>query len=155
MWAQSCWMRQQAISGGNTSGKCHSQCLCQGSPSRASQETWSVTFHVVIPMHSLTHMGFPMLNTDTASLSLTLMHFFLSYIFHPFSQHTPFLVAPSYSSLRHFIHPLFLSFHLLHCDIMCQLHHCVHLLLSWPKLCLFLPCPEKLFPFWNIPTATR
>lgn len=53
-----------------------------------------MTFHVVIPMHSLTHMRFPMLNTDTASFSLTLMHFFLSYIFHPFSQHTPFPDSP-------------------------------------------------------------
>lgn len=134
-------MRQQAIPGGKTSEKCHSQCLCQGSPSCASQETWSATFHVVIPMHFLTHVGFPILNTNTASVSLTLMCFFLSYIFHPFSQHTPFPVSPPYYSLYHFIYPLFLWFHLLRCDI----------IVSAPSLCSSAPLMAKALLIPNLP----
>ena len=115
----------------------------------------SATFHVVIPMHSLTHVGFLMLNTNTASVSLTLMCFFLSYIFHPFSQHTPFPVSPPNYSLHHFIYPLFLWFHLLRCDIIVSAPSLCSSAPLMLKLCLFLTCLEKLLPFWNIPTATR
>lgn len=139
-------MRQPAIPGGKTSENVILSASARGLLHVLPKKHDLQLSYVVIPMHFLTHVGFPILNTNTASVSLTLMCFFLSYIFHPFSQHTPFPVS-------HLIILCTTSSTLCSYDFICLPDIIVSApslcssALSWLKLCLFLTCLEKLLPF--------